>query len=107
MRSDSIILAAYPDDSFPDNLSAFHKVRQIIRPLSEDELLIQVLYISIDPVARVWVSGAKTYLPALKLGMEIPAFGIGRVVESTSNIYSPNDLVMGVLSWSNYVIKRP
>lgn len=104
--NDKYILASFPDDTFPENLSSFQKVREEVRPLRDDEVLIQVLYISIDPVARVWVSGAKTYLPAIKLGGEIPGFCVGKVVATTSELHSKNDLVFGVLSWSSYVIRK-
>lgn len=105
MLNEKFILASYPDDTFPENLSAFQRVTETTRALEEEEVLIQVQYLSIDPVARVWVSGAKTYLPALKVGMEIPAFGVGRVVASRSEMYKPGDLVNGVLSWSSYIIQ--
>ena len=34
----------------------------------------------IDPVMRVWLSGAKTYVDAVELGDVVPAFGIGVVI---------------------------
>lgn len=60
-------------------------------------VLIQVYYISIDPVARVWVSGAKTYLPAIKIGGAIPGFGIGVIVESRSSMFDVGMWVTGVM----------
>lgn len=42
---------------------------------------VKVRYITIDPMLRVWISGAKTYLPALVPGSSIPGFGIGQIMK--------------------------
>jgi NADPH-dependent curcumin reductase CurA len=46
---------------------------------------IRVRYITIDPMLRVWISGAKTYFDALVPGSTIPGFGIGRVIKIVDN----------------------
>ena len=50
-------------------------------------MAVRVRYITIDPMLRVWISGAKTYLPALVPGSGIPGFGLGQVIRlnDTSN----------------------
>lgn len=106
MFTDKIVLGEFPDESFPENLKAFKRIRSPVRELEDREVLIKVRYISIDPVARVWVSGAKTYLPAIKIGGEVPGFGIGAVVLTKSHRFQKGDLVTGVLSWSSHVIRR-
>lgn len=34
---------------------------------------------------RVWISGAKTYLPAVTPGSPIPGFGVGQVIKLNDN----------------------
>jgi NADPH-dependent curcumin reductase CurA len=41
---------------------------------------METLYVSIDPVMRVWLSGAKTYLPALKVGDTMHGFCLSKPV---------------------------
>ena len=36
--------------------------------LKDGEFLMRVYYLSIDPIMRVWMTGAPTYLPPLKPG---------------------------------------
>lgn len=36
--------------------------------LEEGEILVKVFYVSIDPVMRVWLSGAKTYIDKINIG---------------------------------------
>lgn len=58
---------------------------------------------------RVWISGAKTYLPALVPGSSIPGFGIGQVMkinDSSKRMNKPEvgDYVFGTLEWSQVMI---
>ena len=47
---------------------------------------METLFISIDPIMRVWLTGAKTYLPALNNGDTIHAFALSRQI-GTNDIY--------------------
>lgn len=55
---------------------------------------------TVDPVSRVWISGAKSYLPAQQFGDVIPSFGIGKVIETKSKKFDVDDVCVGVLAWS-------
>jgi NADPH-dependent curcumin reductase CurA len=56
----------------------FFEIRDMTPPrLEEGEILIRVLFIGIDPVMRVWLSGAKTYIDSVQVGSVMPAFGVG------------------------------
>jgi hypothetical protein len=39
-----------------------------IRPLESDELLVETMYISIDPAMRSWISDASGYARGVELG---------------------------------------
>ena len=70
---------------------------------------VRVKYITIDPMLRVWISGAKTYLPALKPGSAIPGFGVGQVIKlndssNRMNKAEEGDYVFGTLEWSEIMI---
>lgn len=43
-----------------------------------------MIYIGIDPVMRIWLSGAKTYIDTVDIGSVVPAFGLGLVIDSAS-----------------------
>ncbi|KRX10914.1 Protein phosphatase 2C (PP2C)-like domain [Pseudocohnilembus persalinus] len=49
----------------------------------------------LDPVIRVWLSGAKTYYPALKKGMVLHSFGVGRIISSKNKYFQPGQIVFG------------
>ena len=72
-------------------------------------IAVRVMYITIDPMLRVWISGAKTYLPALVPGSSIPGFGVGQVIkinDSSSRMNKPEEgeYVFGTLEWSEIMI---
>jgi NADPH-dependent curcumin reductase CurA len=64
-----------------------------------------VLYVSIDPIFRTWLSGARSYLPELELGSFVPAFGLGRVIDSRGKV-ERGCVVIGVLEWATLVVKK-
>lgn len=63
--------------------------------MKEGEILLRVLYVSVDPVMRVWLSGAKTYFPGLKPGDVMHCFALGEVIFSRNPEYSLGDYVFG------------
>lgn len=105
----AILLTKRPGPEFPQDISLFELKHQKI--LNSDELeklsnplLIKVYYFSIDPVMRVWMSGAKTYLPSLPLNEPIFAFGIGEVQFSKSENFKKGDIVIGALKMQEYCL---
>jgi NADPH-dependent curcumin reductase CurA len=63
----------------------------------DDEVLVQIQQISLDPAMRGWMSDAPSYLPPVGLGEVMRAGTAGVVVESNSDRLAPGDHVVGVL----------
>src|SRR3954469_22569244 len=62
----------------------------------EDEALVEVKQISLDPAMRGWMSDAPSYLPPVGLGEVMRAGATGVVVESNSATLAPGDPVVGI-----------
>ena len=77
------ILKHFPGEDFPKDLSCFETVDAVYNPddVKDRMVAVKVRYITIDPMLRVWISGAKTYLPALVPGSSIPGFGVGQILK--------------------------
>jgi NADPH-dependent curcumin reductase CurA len=82
----------------------FDLVEQAVPELKEGEVLIRVLYLSMDPTNRVWMRDIPQYLPPVAIGEVMRALGLGRVVASRSSKYSEGDLVQGVTGWQDYLV---
>jgi NADPH-dependent curcumin reductase CurA len=69
-----------------------------VRPPGPGQLLVQVLYLSVDPGLRGWLNPARTFIEPVEVGDVIRAIGVGKVVEANGhNRFSPGDYVMGTL----------
>src|SRR6266567_8136295 len=70
------------------------------------EVLVRVLWASVDPYQRGRMSEARSYAPSLQLGDVITSQNLGEVVESNDPRFSPGDLVVGQLGWQEYATAR-
>ncbi len=75
-----------------------------VEKLSDGEVLVRNVHLSLDPTNRVWMNEADSYLPAIPLGTVMRGTGIGVVEESRNPRFAPGDLVQGLLGWQLYSI---
>jgi NADPH:quinone reductase len=70
------------------------------------EVLVRMLWVSVDPYQRGRMSTARSYARGLELGDVVTSQSLGEVVESNDPRYSPCDLVVGQLGWQDYAVAR-
>lgn len=75
-----------------------------VEELSDGEILVRTVHLSLDPTNRVWMNEAESYLPAITLGSVMRGGGIGVVEESSNRRFTPGDLATGLLGWQRYAI---
>jgi NADPH-dependent curcumin reductase len=76
-------------------------------PVSEPgdgEVLVKVLYISLDPAMRGWMSDARSYIAPVAIGETMRAGGAGEVLVSNHPDLAPGDLVTGLLGVQEYAV---
>ena len=79
-----------------------------VRPLEKGEVLIKILYLSIDPYMRGRMSQAKSYAASLNEGDLIVGGAVGRVINTETSQYKEGDIVEGfTLGWQEYAIATP
>ncbi|MBV8070004.1 MAG: NADP-dependent oxidoreductase [Acidobacteriaceae bacterium] len=66
------------------------------------ELLIKVLYISLDPAMRGWMNEMKTYVDPVKIGDVMRAIALGRVIASQDARFKEGDFVTGMFGIQEY-----
>ena len=95
-----ILLRSRPDGvPRPDNFVADSEATR--RPAA-DEVLLETVYLSIDPAMRSWMSENPGYQRAVALGDVMRGGGIGRVLESRSGDFQPGELVQARLGWQTH-----
>jgi NADPH-dependent curcumin reductase CurA len=70
------------------------------------EVLVRVLYLSLDPAMRGWMNEGKSYVPPVGLGEVMRALGIGRVVKSSDPEISVGDHVSGLFGVQDYALMK-
>ena len=72
------------------------------RAPGEGEVLLETMYLSIDPAMRSWMSEGKTYQQHLALGVVMRGGGIARVLESRAEGFVAGDWVQARLGWQSH-----
>ena len=90
-------IAARPEGRIKD--SDFVWAEEPTRSLTEGEIRVRTVYLSLDPTNRVWMEPADSYLPALPLGAVMRGISIGVVEESCAPSFEPGDIVQGLGGW--------
>ncbi len=70
----------------------------------EGELLIKVLYISLDPAMRMWINDVRSYMPPVGIGEVMRALGLGIVTASRNPRFAVGDHVSGVFGVQEYAL---
>ncbi len=95
------LLASRPVGMIKDG--DFHLVEAPVGQPGEGEFLVRVTHLSFDPTQRGWLA-ADSYLPAVKIGEPVRAFGVGQVVASNHAGFRVGQLVQGGFGWQEYVV---
>lgn len=69
----------------------------------EGEVVVQHLYISLDPAMRGWLNDVRSYIPPVQIGEVMRAGGIGKVIESKHPTYKVGDYLVGWGGVQQYV----
>jgi len=70
------------------------------------EVLVQVLYLSLDPAMRGWMNEGKSYIAPVGLGEVMRAGGVGRVVGSRDPGLAVGDFVVGMTGVQDYAVMK-
>jgi hypothetical protein len=68
----------------------------------DGEVLVRVLYISLDPAMRGWMNEGKSYIAPVALGDVMRAGAVGKVIESKHPKFAAGDYVVGGLGVQEY-----
>lgn len=72
--------------------------------IQEGQVLLKMLYVSVDPYLRGRMSSEKSYIPPFELNKPIQSGIIAEVVESKLSTFKVGDLVSAMLDWKELQI---
>jgi NADPH-dependent curcumin reductase CurA len=74
--------------------------------LSEGDLLIKNLYISLDPAMRGWINAGRSYIPPVAIGAVMRAGSVGKVMASKNPSFTAGDYVYGTEGVQQYAVSN-
>lgn len=107
--STSVVLAERPKgDIIPGK--TFHQ-KQGPAPRAEDlkegEILVETLYLSLDPAMRGWLDDVRSYVPPVQIGEVMRGSAIARVLASRSPRVAEGGLVTASTGWREVAVMGP
>jgi hypothetical protein len=67
-------------------------------------VLLENLYLSIDPAIRGWMSDGKSYLPPIGIGEPVRSGTLSRIVETRAKGWSVGQIVQALAAWESYSV---
>jgi NADPH-dependent curcumin reductase CurA len=86
--------------------SDFEYAQAPVAEPGEGEVLVKILYISLDPAMRGWMNEGKSYVPPVGIGEVMRAGAVGRVITSRDPSIAVGDHVVGVLGVQEYAVAK-
>lgn len=74
--------------------------------LQDGQILVEVLYLSIDPAMRGWLNDERSYLPPVQIGQVMRGATVARVLASKSSQAAVGDVVSALAGWTQYAILK-
>ena len=70
-------------------------VTEALPELKEGDILVQTIYLSLDPAMRGWMNEGKSYIRPVAIGEVMRAGGVGKIIASKSDRFAVGDYVSG------------
>ena len=74
--------------------------------IGEGEVLVQNIYMSVDPYMRGRMYDRKSYAPPFQLGKPLDGGSVGRVIESKKGPFQVGDYVLGMQGWREHFVSN-
>ena len=87
-----IILKNRPDPFVTEDL--FDLKTEELKELKDDDLLVDVKYVSIDPAMRGWISDIGNYSKPVDIDETMRSLGVGKIISSKNEDFKENEYVL-------------
>ncbi|KFH45977.1 putative NADP-dependent oxidoreductase-like protein [Hapsidospora chrysogenum ATCC 11550] len=72
--------------------------------LKDGQILVEVLYLSLDPTLRAQLNDRRSYVPPVQIGAVMNGASVSRVLATRSKQVSEGDYVYAATGWTEYAI---
>src|SRR2546422_10379934 len=99
-----ILLQSRPEGA--PSLENFQLVEGPMPEPGEGEVLMRIVYLSLDPYMRGRMSAAKSYATPAAIGQPMVGGTVGEIVKSRNPKYAAGDIVLGYGGWQEYALSN-
>ncbi len=104
MTNKQIVLAARPV-GFPKD-SDFKLIESPIPNAGDGQILVQSIFVSVDPYMRGRMNDVKSYAPPVAIGGVMGGGAVGKVIQSNNPAFNEGDIVEGMFAWQEYAVSN-
>jgi len=84
--------------------SDFELAEATLPQIGEKQVLVQNIYMSVDPYMRGRMVDRKSYVPPFQIGQPLDGGCVGRVAESKNEQFQDGDFVLSQMGWREYFV---
>ena len=84
--------------------SDFELAEVTVSEIKDGEVLVQNVYMSVDPYMRGRMVDRESYIPPFQIGQPLEGSSVGRVIASKSDTLQVGDYVLSMLGWREYFV---
>ena len=86
--------------------SDFKLIESDMPSADDGEVLIQVMYLAVEPAMKGWMENRADYVAPLEIGDVMRGNGVGRVIESHHPDFPVGTVVSGGFGWQEYAVSN-
>ncbi|EFC35990.1 predicted protein [Naegleria gruberi] len=101
ITTQTLIYSSYPEGLVKESDFTYNAALEIDSTLQADEILVELLHLSVDPYMRGRMSKnvPKGYFPAFEIGKPINGGGVAKVLKSNHENFKEGDVLLGYFDW--------
>ncbi len=80
----------------------FQYITEEINEIGDNQFLVEVEYVSVDPAMRGWISDAGNYSEPVPINSTMRSLGVGKIISSKNKNFKVNEYVVGWLGWQKF-----
>ncbi|TRM64225.1 hypothetical protein BD626DRAFT_491147 [Schizophyllum amplum] len=104
--SKCIVLAERPTKDIDPARTFRQETREVGDP-GEGEVLVKVMWLSLDPAMRGWLNDKRSYLPPVQIGETMRSGGLGVVAKAGEGVkLAVGDAVQCTPGWTEYAVLK-
>src|SRR5689334_15653115 len=85
-------------------LENFRLTESAVPPLKAGEVLLQTVFLSVDPYMRPRMRAVRSYVAPLEVGEVLEGGVAGRVIDSKHPAFKAGDFATARLGWQDYAV---